>query len=198
MYFHHYYHFTALCLGLYGWAGTRRNITHSHLSWLSIILYLLPPSTMIHSILPFQFMCLTVFLHNLCLRLLWTTSWFGTIHFILQWLSFRNTCPYQRNLFCWAICKSAHHQRQITMPAPHHSVFHRLDALLATQPTALKYWRHYNIQQHNTYNWWSQCVCANVPCSQFSKKKCQQMFRLSMQPSHIHMHINTPAKLPLL
>jgi len=37
----------------------------------------------------------------------------------------------------WAICKSASRSRQITMPAPHH-VFYRLDALPATQPTALK------------------------------------------------------------
>ena len=42
----------------------------------------------------------------------------------------------------WVVCKSAPHSRQITMPAPHHSVFYRLDALLATQPTALKHWRH--------------------------------------------------------
>jgi len=36
----------------------------------------------------------------------------------------------------WAICKSAPHSRQITMQASHHSVFYRLDALPATQPTA--------------------------------------------------------------
>ena len=37
----------------------------------------------------------------------------------------------------WAICKSAPGSRQITMPAPHHSVFYRPDALPATQPTAM-------------------------------------------------------------
>ena len=42
----------------------------------------------------------------------------------------------------WAICKSAPRSRQITMPAPHHSFFYRLDALLAAQPTASKHWRH--------------------------------------------------------
>ena len=31
----------------------------------------------------------------------------------------------------WAICKSAPCSRQITMPAPHHSVFYRPDALPA-------------------------------------------------------------------
>ena len=41
----------------------------------------------------------------------------------------------------WAICKSAPRSRQITTPAPHHSVFYRLDALPATQPTASKHWR---------------------------------------------------------
>jgi len=34
------------------------------------------------------------------------------------------------------ICKSAPRSRQITMPAPHHSVFYMPDALPATQPTA--------------------------------------------------------------
>ena len=36
----------------------------------------------------------------------------------------------------WAMCKSAPRARQITMPAPHHSVFYRPDALPAAQPTA--------------------------------------------------------------
>jgi len=41
----------------------------------------------------------------------------------------------------WAICKSAPRSRQITVPAPHHSVFYRPDALPAAQPTASKHWR---------------------------------------------------------
>jgi len=39
----------------------------------------------------------------------------------------------------WDICKSAPRPRQITMPAPHYSVFYRPDAFPATQPTALKH-----------------------------------------------------------
>ena len=39
----------------------------------------------------------------------------------------------------WAICRSAPRSRQITMPAPHHSVFYRPDALPAAQPTASKH-----------------------------------------------------------
>jgi len=42
----------------------------------------------------------------------------------------------------WAICKSAPCSRQITTPAPHHSVLYRPDALPAAQPTAAKHWRH--------------------------------------------------------
>ena len=40
------------------------------------------------------------------------------------------------------MCKSAPRSRQITTPAPHHSVFYRPDALPAAQPTASKNWRH--------------------------------------------------------
>ena len=36
----------------------------------------------------------------------------------------------------WAICKSAPRSRQITMPAPHHLVFYRPDALPVTQHTS--------------------------------------------------------------
>jgi len=39
----------------------------------------------------------------------------------------------------WAICKSTPCSRQITTPVPHHSVFYRLDALPASQPTASKH-----------------------------------------------------------
>ena len=39
----------------------------------------------------------------------------------------------------WAICKSAPRSRQITTPAPHHSIFYRPDALPAAQPTASKH-----------------------------------------------------------
>ena len=80
--------------------------SHSHLSWSSIILYLLPPSIMIHGILTVQFTCLTVFLHNLCpsffgLPLGLASSTLYSIHFFTHSLSyFRSTCLYHRNLFC--------------------------------------------------------------------------------------------------
>ena len=57
--------------------------THTHTSWSSDIFYQLPPSTMIHSILLVQVMCLTVLFHNLSSGPLWSTSWSWTLYFIL-------------------------------------------------------------------------------------------------------------------
>jgi len=48
----------------------------------------------------------------------------------------------------WAICKSASCCKQITMPAPHYSVFYRPDALPAAQPTASKHWRQKALNAH--------------------------------------------------
>jgi len=46
-----------------------------------------------------------------------------------------------------AICKSASRSRE-TMPAPHHSVFYRPDALPAAQPTASKHCtKRYKLEQ---------------------------------------------------
>ena len=39
----------------------------------------------------------------------------------------------------WTICKSAPRSRQITTPAPHHSLFYRPDALSAAQPKASRH-----------------------------------------------------------
>ena len=51
----------------------------------------------------------------------------------------------------WAICKSAPSSRQITMPAPHHSVFYRPDALPAAQLTASKHWRPISVKWKNIW-----------------------------------------------
>ena len=53
---------------------------------------------------------------------------------------------------CRAICKSAPRSRQITMPAPHHSVFYRPDVFLAAQPTVSKHWRQTVSQKNKTLN----------------------------------------------
>ena len=64
----------------------------------------------------------------------------------------------------WAICKSAPCTRQITTPAPHHSVFYRPDALPAAQPTASKHRRRQTtISVHNYIR--GVCVCVCVHCA---------------------------------
>jgi len=65
--------------------------------------------------------------------------------------------------------KSAPCSRQITMPAPHHSVFYRLDALPATQPTASKQWRYdistsfCNVPVYGIYVYMSLCCFQWLP-----------------------------------
>jgi len=44
----------------------------------------------------------------------------------------------------WAICKSASCSRQVTPPAPHHSVCYTPDSLRAARPAASKHWRRGN------------------------------------------------------
>ena len=58
----------------------------------------------------------------------------------------------------WAICKSAPRSRQITMPAPHLSVFYRPDALPAAQPTASKHWR----QSKHLWHYTSTFIIINI------------------------------------
>jgi len=74
--------FTALCQGLPRWGGTRRN-THPP-SWsLSSLLQLLPSMT-IHSILPVQITCFTIFLHNLSPHPLLSASWSGALYLVFH------------------------------------------------------------------------------------------------------------------
>jgi len=125
----------------------------SYPSWSSDILYQLPPSTTIHSILCVQFTCLTVRFDNLSSGPLWSSSLSGALYFIFHTtpllhpfngLFSRTTrvSQYQKGttsldlndarddgaLGCsgisWTICKqSAPRSRQITTPTPHHSIF---------------------------------------------------------------------------
>jgi len=65
--------------------------THLHLSWSSIIPYLLPPSITIHGILSVQFMCLTVFFHNLSkLSLIYLLAWHPPLN--TSYISSPNHC----------------------------------------------------------------------------------------------------------
>jgi len=95
----------ALCHNYPGELVPEETFTHSP---ILIINHPLSASS-IHNdpyiILPVQFTSLTVFLHNLCPSPLWSTSWSGTLHFILHTflhpiiLFFHNTCSYQGKCF---------------------------------------------------------------------------------------------------
>ena len=63
----------------------------------------------------------------------------------------------------WAICKSAPRSRQITRPAPHHSVFYRPDALPAAQSTASKHWRRARAHTHTHTHSCLTALCPVLP-----------------------------------
>ena len=67
-------------------------------------------------------------------------GWAGTRKVKPMWISLKQETVGGIGI-SWAICKSAPRSRQITMPAPHHSVFYRPDALPAAQLTASRHWR---------------------------------------------------------
>jgi len=69
-----YNHLMALCLGLPGELVPEESFTHSHILIIIQHHQLLSP-TMTHSVVPVQFMCLTIFLHNVSPSPLWSTSW---------------------------------------------------------------------------------------------------------------------------
>ena len=86
--------------------------------------------------------------------------------------------------------QSAPRSRQITMPAPHYSVFYRPDALPAAQPTASKHWRHETMKlllllllhpfnglhqgQLKAVKWSCVCVSRTTWVSQYQKGKTSQ------------------------
>jgi len=59
------------------------------------------------------------------------------------------------------ICKSAPRSRQIALPAPHHSVFYRPDALPVAQPTAPKHWRQIIVHE-NAYIYLQASTNASI------------------------------------
>ena len=70
----------------------------------------------------------------------------------------------------WDICKSATRSRQITMPAPHHSVSYRPDALPAAQRTASEHWWQKIRKKSANYGKCKWMFCASV--AQMIKEIC--------------------------
>ena len=94
-------HLTALCLDYLGGLVPEETFIHSHPPWSSDILYQLPLSTAIHRILLVQFMYLTVLFHNLSSDPLWSSSWSGTLYFILLHEN-RNRCA-RNKWYQWSL-----------------------------------------------------------------------------------------------
>ena len=91
-------------------------------------------------------------------------GWAGTRKVKPIWISLKQETVSGSGI-SWAICKSAPCSRQITTPAPHHSVFYRLDALPAAQPTASKHWRQPDTILHNCYIFWWLVSCHMAPAA---------------------------------
>ena len=89
-------------------------------------------------------------------------AWAGTRKVKPIWISLKQETVSGSGI-SWAICKSAPCSRQLTTPAPHHSVFYRLDALPAAQPTASKHWRQPDTILHNCYIFWWLMLCHMAP-----------------------------------
>jgi len=89
----------------------------------------------------------------------------------------------------WDICKSAPRSRQITMPATHHSVFYRSDALPAAQPTASKHWRQ---TDHNIHE---QLIIAFIPWISNTTEILpimRNMAEIQCLLTTVHTHTHTP------
>jgi len=98
----------------------KKTFTHSHPSCSTDILYQLPPSTTIYSILCVEITCLTFHSDNLSPGPLWSSysMQFFTQSSIHHYF-FHNTCPYHLSLFC---CSTKSYQFLISLSAPYFEI----------------------------------------------------------------------------
>ena len=96
------------------------------------------------------------------------TTWVGRYQKCKTNLDFTEARDSEWRWHQLGICKSAPRFRQITTPAPHHSVFYRPDALPAAQRTASKHWRHVNGLTHITK--FATNVAAGCMYAKWSRK----------------------------
>jgi len=94
-------------------------------------------------------------------------GWAGTRKIKPIWILLKQETV-SGSVISWAICKSATHSRQTTMPATHHLVFYRPDALPAAQSTASKHWRQNTMQ-------YSKVIC-NVHMVSWRAESEAQLF----------------------
>jgi len=112
--------------------------THSHLSWSSIVSYLLHPSTTIHGILPMQSTCLTIFFHNLSLQAFFGLQYNG----YLIYTRYKQNCP----LADYTV------QHRQSWHATQHKAGRHFEDILPSQPISLLLLKTDWIQ-HRTNQW---------------------------------------------
>jgi len=125
----------------------------------------------------------------LCPRL---PGWAGTRKAIPVWILLKQEAVSGSGI-SWAICMSAPRSRQITMPAPHHSVFYRPDALPATQPTASKHWRQVRMHANNTMHYqnstqaiWHEDITQKLICRNNRSPSCRP---ITEPQTYIALHL---------
>jgi len=102
-------------------------------------------------------------------------SWAGTCKVKPIWI-----LPKQETVsgsgISWAACKSAPRSRQITTPAPHHSVFLQAGCPSAAQPTVSRHWRQLKETQPIVQKMEEQkCRCKHqYQQEQYTTKVCPQ------------------------
>ena len=88
----------------------------------------------------------------------------------------------------WAICRSAPRSREITMPAPHHSVFYRPDALPAARPCqsieALQFLPTAKLPEHHSHSCINELHPRRIPAA------------LSSRPAEFLQHLSPLCKFP--
>jgi len=175
---------------LVSWYQKKHSPTHISLSWSPVILYHLPPSTTIHSILPVQITCLTVFLHNLSPSPLWSTSWTGTFHFILHTFFINRfllfTTHAYTNATCFAAVRILCHLILVSLNSTWTGIFTLMPPLC------------------NHEQWWSYCVIQHQEVTRPELRvRSSQLLRLRMKmltsPTQTWLTTSTsPVSQPIL
>ena len=114
-------------------------VDHEDLSLLHVKVSILDLIEIDHQVLCCVIQCFLYTHTHLFNGPFFRTTWVGRYQKGKTNLDFTEARTVSGSGISWAICKSSPGSRQITTPAPHHSVFCWPDALSAAQPTVSKH-----------------------------------------------------------
>jgi len=111
------------------------------------------------------------------------TRWAGTRKVKLIWILLKQETVSGSGI-SWAICKSASRSRQITMPAPHHSVFYRPDSMGCPTggPTN-------SVKALKAINYARCFKIAQSPCSKYPRFWCTSRHPSKLGRSSAHLFV---------